>query len=71
MTMTIRPVSTKEFIGLSETKTIGYYGGCRAVAMPGAAVFIYDHVSIMWPPQLAPESLKETRLRMGRPLPQS
>jgi hypothetical protein len=40
MTMTIGPVSTKEFIGLSETKTIGYYGGCRAVAMPGAAVFI-------------------------------
>src|SRR5256712_11699690 len=26
MTMTIRPVSTIEFIGLSETNTIGYYG---------------------------------------------
>jgi hypothetical protein len=25
MTMTIRPVSTIEFIGLSETNTIGYY----------------------------------------------
>jgi len=25
MTMTIRPVSTMEFIGLSETNTIGYY----------------------------------------------
>src|SRR5262245_38504532 len=25
MTMTIRPVSTVEFIGLSETNTIGYY----------------------------------------------
>jgi hypothetical protein len=25
MTMTIRPVSTREFIGLSETNTIGYY----------------------------------------------
>jgi hypothetical protein len=26
MTMTIRAVSTVEFIGLSETNTIGYYG---------------------------------------------
>jgi hypothetical protein len=26
MTITIRPVSTIEFIGLSETNTIGYYG---------------------------------------------
>ena len=25
MTMTIRPVSTIEFLGLSETNTIGYY----------------------------------------------
>jgi hypothetical protein len=29
MTMTIRPVSTREFIGLSETNTIGFYTGGR------------------------------------------
>jgi hypothetical protein len=45
MISTIRLVSTIVFIGLSETNTIGCYEVSRAVAMPGTAICIYDHVS--------------------------
>ena len=44
MTMTIRPVSTREFSGLSETNTIGYYQGGAAYSAAKAGVhgFIRD-----------------------------
>src|SRR5215467_13129915 len=38
MTITIRPVSTRESIGLSETNTIGYYRAVDALTGKGAPV---------------------------------
>src|SRR5712691_11133446 len=38
MTITIRPVSTIELIGLSETNTIGYYNFLLAACQPPSAL---------------------------------
>ena len=46
MTMTIRPVSTVEFIGLSETNTIGYYGVSFNLAH--VRRFLHRATRILW-----------------------
>src|SRR6266446_5732459 len=74
MTMTIRPLSTIEFIGLSETNTIGYISPQTQVileesqAMPGQGTRSMCTIGPgmgVWLGMLATLGLAHTRVRLG------